>query len=259
MAQCVIITNENNKVETVLAPNGQESILFKSILNLENVSNKEEALKLWAQVYTPVFKKWFGDWENDSENSSLIIDQNGEPLLVYRKPNGSIVNFNWTNKKQQGQVPFLLNIKNLKETTIDLINSPNRLLKINGAYIAQTKEKTELLTFEEESSYAIVDSVANEVNIVEDVTSLFPDLDIQELENSTLKQLEKENPEINYKKALPYIVLNFKQSEAFTNYLEKSRGVYPKEWNDDRYEVKYIKSNNYKNSRLYDVIDGRTG
>ena len=259
MAQCVIITDENNKVETVLAPNGQKSILFQSILNLENVSNKEEALKLWAQVYTPVFKKWFGDWENDSENSSFIIDQNGEPLLVYRKSNGSITNFNWTTEKQEGQVPFLLNIKNLKETTIDLINSPNKLLKTNGAYIAQTDKKTELLTFEEESSYAIIDSVASEVNIIEDVTSLFPDLDIQELENSTLKQLEKENPEINYKKALPYIVLNFKQSEAFTNYLEKSRGVYPKEWNDDRYEVKYIKSNNYKNSRLYDVIDGRTG
>jgi len=259
MAQCVIITDENNKVETVLAPNGQESILFQSILNLENVSNKEDALKVWAQIYTPAFKKWFGDWENDSDNASSIIDENGEPLLVYRKPNGSIANFNWTTKKQEGQVPFLLSIKNLKETTLDLINSPNKLLKTNGAYIVQTNDITELLTFNKDDSYAIIDQVANEVNIVEDVTSLFPDLDIQELENSTLKQLEKENPEINYKKALPYIVLNFKQSEAFTSYLEKSRGVYPKEWNDDRYEVKYIKSNNYKNSKLYDVIDGRTG
>ena len=37
----------------------------------------------WVQVRTPSFKKWFGDWENDPENASKVVDENGEPLVVY--------------------------------------------------------------------------------------------------------------------------------------------------------------------------------
>ena len=37
----------------------------------------------WVMVRTPAFKKWFGDWENDPQNSSKVIDENGEPKIVY--------------------------------------------------------------------------------------------------------------------------------------------------------------------------------
>ena len=38
----------------------------------------------WKQVRSPEFKAWFGDWENDPENSSKVINQEtGEPLVVY--------------------------------------------------------------------------------------------------------------------------------------------------------------------------------
>lgn len=37
----------------------------------------------WKIVRTDSFKKWFGDWENDSKNSSGVVDENGEPLLTY--------------------------------------------------------------------------------------------------------------------------------------------------------------------------------
>lgn len=37
----------------------------------------------WLQVRTPEFKNWFGDWENDAENSSQVLDENGEPKVVY--------------------------------------------------------------------------------------------------------------------------------------------------------------------------------
>lgn len=39
--------------------------------------------KQWLLVRTPNFKKWFGDWENDSKNASKVVDENGEPLVVY--------------------------------------------------------------------------------------------------------------------------------------------------------------------------------
>lgn len=37
----------------------------------------------YTQVRTPEFKAWFGDWENDPQNASKVVDENGEPLVVY--------------------------------------------------------------------------------------------------------------------------------------------------------------------------------
>jgi len=55
-----------------LAPNGKKSNLTP------------EQYKL---VRTPEFKEWFGDWENDPANASKVIDENGEPLVVYHYSN----------------------------------------------------------------------------------------------------------------------------------------------------------------------------
>jgi len=58
----------------LLAPNGKPSKLTP---------------EQWQLVRTLAFKKWFGDWENDAENASKVVDENGEPLVVYR---GNLVN-----------------------------------------------------------------------------------------------------------------------------------------------------------------------
>ena len=50
------------------APNGKES----------NLTEEQ-----WVTVRTRQFKDWFGDWEEDPENSSQAVDENGEPLVVY--------------------------------------------------------------------------------------------------------------------------------------------------------------------------------
>ncbi len=48
----------------------------------------------WLKVRTPRFKAWFGDWENDKENSSKVIDKRtGEPLVIYH---GSSSNYTFT-------------------------------------------------------------------------------------------------------------------------------------------------------------------
>lgn len=63
-------------MNTNLAPNGKPSNL-----------NPEQ----YKLVRTPAFKKWFGDWENDTKNASKVVDENGEPLVVYHGT-GSIIN-----------------------------------------------------------------------------------------------------------------------------------------------------------------------
>lgn len=62
-----------------LAPNGKPS-------NLNPTQ--------WAQVRTPEFKAWFGDWENDPENASKVVDENGEPRVVYHGGYADITAFN---------------------------------------------------------------------------------------------------------------------------------------------------------------------
>lgn len=54
--------------EPYLAPNGELSKLTTA---------------QWKQSRTPEFKNWFGDWQNDPENSSKVVDDNGEPKIVY--------------------------------------------------------------------------------------------------------------------------------------------------------------------------------
>src|SRR5688500_10597328 len=73
--KCSVIKNSKNEIERVLAPNGKESKLFNDVNSL--VEDKEEALKLWAQVYTPRFKEWFGDWELLNEAISNIDNVKG--------------------------------------------------------------------------------------------------------------------------------------------------------------------------------------
>ena len=67
--QSILDNAPRDKEGHLLAPNGKPTKL----------SDRQ-----YAQVRTDEFKKWFGDWENDSENASKVVDENGEPLVVYR-------------------------------------------------------------------------------------------------------------------------------------------------------------------------------
>lgn len=52
-------------------------------LKAPNGANTNLTPRQWLQVRTKAFKKWFGDWENDPSNVSKIVDENGEPMVVY--------------------------------------------------------------------------------------------------------------------------------------------------------------------------------
>lgn len=52
-------------------------------LKAPNGADTELNPEQWAMVRTENFKNWFGDWENDPENASKVVDENGEPMVVY--------------------------------------------------------------------------------------------------------------------------------------------------------------------------------
>ena len=69
------------------APNGAETRLSE---------------RQWVQVRTPSFKEWFGDWEADPANASKILDENGEPLVLYHGSSKWFTAFNEGGQHQSG-------------------------------------------------------------------------------------------------------------------------------------------------------------
>ena len=71
--QRILKSAPRNSKSQLLAPNGKPT----------NLTEKQ-----YAQVRTKAFKDWFGDWENDPANASKVVDENGEPLVVYNGGRG---------------------------------------------------------------------------------------------------------------------------------------------------------------------------
>ena len=54
----------------------------------------------WKQVRSPEFKAWFGDWGNDPENASKVVNpKTGEPLVVYHASTASFSVFEPSNPR----------------------------------------------------------------------------------------------------------------------------------------------------------------
>lgn len=94
----------------------------------------ELTFKQWQQVRSPEFKAWFGDWENDPENASKVVNERtGEPLIAYH---GTGAEFNVFDKNKAGAG----NDKGLRGKGFYL--SPNRTTsesygeKIISAYVS---------------------------------------------------------------------------------------------------------------------------
>ena len=67
--------------------------------NAEQVSPKIDFGKKLTEskediIYSKEFKEWFGDWENDPEHSSKVVDKDGKPLILYH---GTFQHFNTFN------------------------------------------------------------------------------------------------------------------------------------------------------------------
>ena len=148
-----------------LAPNGKPSNLTKS---------------QWQEVRTPAFKKWFGDWENDPANASKVVDENGEPLVVYHGTESEFDTFDtdgfrktkgtgswFTSNKDVAKTysankePYgvFLNIRNPFEA--DLNNADNR--EINVSYIRDNETDT-VVKRNYNSDEDLNDYVENELN-----------------------------------------------------------------------------------------------
>ena len=84
---------ESNKNGDILFSRNEE--LTKEYYNQAKENGETElTFKQWKQVRSPEFKAWFGDWENDPENASKVVNpKTGEPLVVYHGTNAEFTSF----------------------------------------------------------------------------------------------------------------------------------------------------------------------
>jgi len=60
---------------------------------LSHFNNRAEVVVAKSKVYSDEFINWFGDWVNNSANASKVVDENGEPLVVWHTGNAGIKKF----------------------------------------------------------------------------------------------------------------------------------------------------------------------
>ena len=72
-------SNYSNEMQTIK----EQAIANGTFMKAPNGKSTNLTERQWLQVRTKNFINWFGDWINDSANASKVVDENGEPLVVY--------------------------------------------------------------------------------------------------------------------------------------------------------------------------------
>lgn len=90
-----LLWDRNNGYALDKAPNGADSRLFKALLDYYK-GDRQKALQIKGKVYLQQFKDWFGDWQSeDKTNVSKVVDENGEPLIVYHHTDSKFSEFDY--------------------------------------------------------------------------------------------------------------------------------------------------------------------
>lgn len=196
----------------LLAPNGKKS----------NLTERQ-----YAQVRTKAFKDWFGDWENDPENASKVVDENGEPLVVYHSTNKIFNTYKERDGIHFGSYNTALGVANEKfDPTFDTIEEAQASIakgkfRINQVFlnIRNPKQSKDLGTgwkqlitegfdgglyraVEGDTSFVVFDS--NQIKSATDNVGTFSrtndDIRYREVPNSSFKSLDTEMQENLLKK-----------------------------------------------------------
>lgn len=103
------IWSQNNGNGIDKAPNGEPSKLFSDLLE-HYKGDRVAAIQAKARTYSKSFKEWFGDWQFENKNNvSKVVDENGEPLIVYSgRPTKGATTFNLESKRSRTHLTGLI-------------------------------------------------------------------------------------------------------------------------------------------------------
>lgn len=166
--------------KTLLATNGKPSNLTP------------EQYKL---VRTPEFKAWFGDWENNPKNASKVVDENGEPLVVWHggsfNGQGEFRGFGWfTSNKADAKYYAKTNFGSLTQC-FAVINNPFYSGETKDGYIETNNAVT--LAFKSGRYDGVIDVHNNKILDV----VIFKSTQIK-LADGTNTTFDGNNPDIRF-------------------------------------------------------------
>ena len=210
--QDILANAKRDSEGNLLAPNGKKS----------NLTERQ-----YAQVRTKAFKDWFGDWQNDPEHSSKVVDENGEPLVVYHATNKIFNTYKERDGIHFGSYNTALEVANEKfDPTFDTIEEAQASIakgkfRINQVFlnIRNPKQSKDLgtgwkqlitegfdgglyMAAEGDTSFVVFDS--NQIKSATDNIGTFSrtndDIRYREVPNSSFKSLSEDVQENLLKK-----------------------------------------------------------
>lgn len=81
-------SNYSNEMQTIK----EQAIANGTFMKAPNGNPTNLTERQWLQVRTKTFINWFGDWINNPSEASKVVDENSEPLVVYRMNTKPLVN-----------------------------------------------------------------------------------------------------------------------------------------------------------------------
>lgn len=103
------VTSEFEKEKQAIIEAAKANGTYMKAPNGENTNLTEDQ---WATVRTTNFINWFGDWINDPENASQVVDENGEPKVMYHgTPSFGYSEFNKEYSDDKRSIFFTDNIE----------------------------------------------------------------------------------------------------------------------------------------------------
>jgi len=147
------IWDKNNGNPIHLAPNGKPSKLFNDLV--EQLGNKEEAIRAKARVYSKNFRNWFGDWlGNNKENINSIV--NNKSIILPIGTSGS------------GKSTWIRKIQNETNNAFIVVEPDAIRYEITGSKSNKSKDKEVY-----ELAYKRIISAVNEnKSVIFDTTNL---------------------------------------------------------------------------------------
>ena len=99
MFSTVAVSNQDN-ISSEMQVIKERSIADGTFMKAPNGNPTNLTERQWLQVRTKNFINWFGDWINDPANASKVVDENGEPLVVYHgnRTDNKITTFDLSRK-----------------------------------------------------------------------------------------------------------------------------------------------------------------
>lgn len=215
-------TKEMQDILAKAPRNSEGKLLVKPRGPVSNLTERQ-----YAQVRTKAFKDWFGDWENNPNEASKVVDENGEPLVVYHATNKIFNTYKERDGIHFGSYNTALGVANEKfDPTFDTIEEAQasiakRKFRINQVFlnIRNPKQSKDLGTgwkqlitegfdgglykaVEGDTSFVVFDS--NQIKSATDNIGTFSrtndDIRYREVPNSSFESLNTEMQENLLKK-----------------------------------------------------------